>query len=155
MIYGDRLLGAATIIGGPYYGCAIQSFWFRPTSGDSPNVTCDNGTQTREGWNGDDMTDAMDDVLNIVGGHFGVSAKEILSGRRTRKILPARHVPAYLAHRLLGLTMKDIGARLGGRDYTSIQMYCRVTERRVQHDDCFKKLLGELERLIRNQHLGL
>lgn len=95
------------------------------------------------------MTDIVDDVLREVSRRFDVSADEIRSTRRTRKILPARHVAAYLAHKLSGLSSAEIGARLGGREYTNIEMYCRGVQRRTTEDEAFKHIVLELEGIIR------
>lgn len=63
-------------------------------------------------------------------------------------MLPARHVAAYLAHTASGMSPREIGERLGGRDYTNIVMYCRAVARRTQEDAEFRRLVDELaERL--------
>ena len=90
------------------------------------------------------MTVAMDNVLRIVAKQFGVSVAEIKSARRTRHVLPARHIAAYLAHTTSGMTPREIGDRLGGRDYTNIVMYCRAVARRTQEDEEFRRLVEDL-----------
>lgn len=95
------------------------------------------------------MTVAMDNVLRIVAKEFGVSVADIKSARRTRHVLPARHIAAYLAQTASGMTPREIGDRLGGRDYTNIVMYCRTVARRMQEDEEFKRLVDDLEVRVR------
>jgi chromosomal replication initiator protein len=97
------------------------------------------------------MKNGIGDVLDVVTRHFEVSTDDIKSQRRTRHVLPARHVSAYLAERIFGLTMQDIGDQLGGRDHTNIVMYCRTVARRAEEDEAFKLLLNELEEAVRGR----
>lgn len=95
--------------------------------------------------------DIFGSVLREVGRHYDVSVKDIISSRRTRQVLPARLVSAYLMQKLSGASLHDVGAKLGGRDYTNIQMYCRAVERRVTEDGAFKLVVGDLEERIRSR----
>jgi chromosomal replication initiator protein len=97
------------------------------------------------------MTVAMDNVLRIVAKEFGVSVADIKSARRSRHVVPARLIAAYLAHTVSGMTPREIGSRLGDRDYTNIEMYCRATARRAEEDEAFKRLLLELEEAVRGR----
>lgn len=97
------------------------------------------------------MTDIIGLVLRTVARHFDVSVDDILSTRRSRDVLPARHVAAYLAHVLSGAAPADIGARLGGRDSTIIAMYCRTVARRAAEDEAFKCMLHDLEQRLRSR----
>jgi chromosomal replication initiation ATPase DnaA len=87
----------------------------------------------------------IDRILEVVAEKFGVSVADIKSSRRSRQVLPARHVAAYLAHTALGMTPPDIGEQMGGRDYTNILMYCRAIERRAAEDDALREMLMELK----------
>lgn len=97
------------------------------------------------------MAVAMNTVLRIVAKEFGVSVADIKSARRSRQVLPVRHIAAYLAHTALGMTPHDIGNRLGGRDYTNIVMYCRTVARRAEEDKEFRRLIENLTARVRNQ----
>lgn len=92
----------------------------------------------------DQMAAPIGKLLRAVAERFGVSIAEIKSARRTRAVVPARHVAAYLSHTALGMTHQEIGQRLGKRDYTIIAMYCRAVSRRVEEDQEFGRLVQEL-----------
>lgn len=95
------------------------------------------------------MADIVDDVMQQVGQRFGVSADEIVSERRARRIIHARHVAVYLAHKLSDMSPRDLGGRFG-RDYTNVLMYCRGIERQAMRDDGLRQLLHEMEAAIRD-----
>lgn len=97
------------------------------------------------------MSDTIDAVLIEVAGRFGVSVNDIRSSRRNRQVLPARHVAAYLAYRITGMSTRAIGKRIGGRDYTNIEMYCRTVARRAAEDEAFSLLVHDLEGSIRSR----
>ncbi len=86
----------------------------------------------------------IDHILRVVAEQFGVSVADIKSMRRSRQVLPARHIAAYLAHATLGMTPHEIGRQLGGRDHTNIEMYCRAVTRRIEEDDYYSRLVDEL-----------
>ncbi len=100
------------------------------------------------------MTIAMKDVLRVVAEQFDVSVSDIKSQRRTREVLPARHVAAYLAHTASGMSPREIGAHLGGRDYTNIVMYCRGVVRRLQEDEEFRQLVDRLQTRLRSSEVS-
>lgn len=90
------------------------------------------------------MTKDIDAVLRVVAERFGVSVAEIRSQRRSRQVVPARLVAAYLAHQVTERSPIDIGRQIGGRDYTNIVMYCRTVARRAQEDEEFRRLVEDL-----------
>lgn len=86
----------------------------------------------------------IDHILRDVAERFDVSVSDIKSQRRSRQVLPARHVAAYLAHTVSGMSPQAIGEHLGGRDYTNIVMYCRAVARLTGDDEEFKRVVDEL-----------
>ncbi len=90
--------------------------------------------------------DIIDDVLSQVSNAYGVTIADILSERRTKRILPARHAAIYLAQKVSGAKAQDIGRRFGGRDYTTVLMISRAVQGLVARDPQTAKALSELER---------
>lgn len=97
------------------------------------------------------MTKDIDTVLRIVAEQFGVSVAEIRSPRRSRQVVPARLVAAYLAHEVTERSTQEIGRQLGGRDQTNIVMYCRTIARKAAEDHEFNGLVRSLEGRIRGR----
>ena len=97
------------------------------------------------------MTKDIDTVLCVVADQFGVSVADIRSQRRTRQVVPARLVAAYVAHEVTERSPQDIGRQLGGRDQTNIVMYCRTIARKAAEDQAFNGLVRSLEGRIRSR----
>ena len=75
--------------------------------------------------------DALDDVLQTVAAHFGVSVTDMRAPRRTRAVHGARVWGVYLASQATSATFETIGQRFGGRDQTVVRMYARCCARAV------------------------
>lgn len=84
-------------------------------------------------------------VMREVSAFFGVTAADIRSTRRTKALLPARHIAVYLTSKFSGLPPERIGERFGRRDPTIIRMYCRAVIRRMAQDQDFAASVSALE----------
>lgn len=92
----------------------------------------------------------IEDVMSVVGRHFGVSASDLASHRRTGKLHGPRLVAVYLSQRTSGAKPASIGKVFGGRDRTIIEMYCRAIERRLHYDRRLARIVQDLEQLSRS-----
>jgi chromosomal replication initiator protein len=77
---------------------------------------------------------SMGQIVKRVGHQFQVDAGEIQSRRRHRQVLLPRQVSMYLARRLTGLSLGEIGAYFGGRDHSTVLHACRKVERAIERD---------------------
>jgi chromosomal replication initiator protein len=73
-------------------------------------------------------------IAQRVGGYFRVEPRELQSRRRSRQVLLPRQVGMYLARRLTGLSLGQIGAYFGGRDHSTVLHACRKVERALARD---------------------
>jgi len=62
-----------------------------------------------------------------------VDYHDLVSERRTRKLVKPRHEAMYLAKRLTPASVPAIGRRLGGRDHTTVLHGIRNVEMRIAH----------------------
>lgn len=60
------------------------------------------------------------ELLDAVANYFGIKSTAIKGPRRNRPLARPRQVFMYLCRTELGLTLKDIGGALGGRDHTTV-----------------------------------
>jgi chromosomal replication initiator protein len=77
----------------------------------------------------------MERITQQVSGYFRVETQALQSRRRHRNILWPRQVGMYLARKLTGLTLDQIGAYFGGRDHTTVLHACRKVSRAVERDE--------------------
>lgn len=86
-------------------------------------------------------TVSRDQVLDDVARAFGVTVAEIKGRTRTQRITLARQVAMYLYRSLLELSLKEIGAALGGKDHTTVMHSIgKIDELRKTNADLHEKL---------------
>jgi len=77
---------------------------------------------------------SIDRIVQRVGRYFQVKPAELCSSRRSREVLVPRQVGMYLARRLTGLSLGQIGAFFGGRDHSTVLHACRKVEQALSSD---------------------
>ena len=90
----------------------------------------------------------IEDIQRVVANHFDVPRNDLLSNRRTRKIVRPRQVAMYLAKQLTPRSLPEIGRRFGGRDHTTVLHAVRKVEAMKEEDAKLAKELELLRRLI-------
>ncbi|MCX7623028.1 MAG: chromosomal replication initiator protein DnaA [Thermomicrobium sp.] len=74
-------------------------------------------------------------VLQAVCDHFRVSLVELVGAGRRREIVVPRQVAMYLLREELGLSLVEIGQRLGGRDHTTVLHGIEKIEQQLKRDE--------------------
>lgn len=95
---------------------------------------------------------SSDTIITIVIGVFGISWQDIRSQRRDRKVMRPRQAAYALLKQFTWLSFPEIGARLGGRDHTTILhgvrqatlLYANDPTFAAKMDECRKQLLEEM-----------
>ena len=87
-------------------------------------------------------------VIETVAHHEGVSVETMLSPLRTREAVAARRKALYLAYRMSGKSLPEIGRRFGGRDHTTVLHAVRTMEASADADPLFQSKLLELARAV-------
>jgi len=93
----------------------------------------------------DALRPSLERIVEQVGGHFGIEKVDLCSRRRLRSILLPRQISMYLARRLTRLTMKHIGASLGGHDHSTVLHACRKIENSLTHDALLAGAVRQLQ----------
>jgi chromosomal replication initiator protein len=73
-------------------------------------------------------------VASHVGGYYRIEPRQLQSRRRYRNILLPRQIGMYLARRLTGLSLEQIGTYFGGRDHSTVLHACRKVEQAMKGD---------------------
>lgn len=90
----------------------------------------------------------IEDIQRVVSQHYDVARNELLSNRRTRKIVRPRQIAMYLAKQLTPRSLPEIGRRFGGRDHTTVLHAVRKVEAMKAEDPQLGKEIELLRRLI-------
>ncbi len=89
----------------------------------------------------------LEDILKAVEKKFGVTANEIRSSSRTRRVLLPRQTAMYLSRQLTDLSLNEIGRFFGGRDHATVLYAERKIESNSDAELCarIKELTSELK----------
>ncbi len=87
----------------------------------------------------------ISEILRILADHYDVKPAEILSKRRYRHVVRARHAAMYLAKKLTNRSYSDIGKEFGGRHHTTVKSACVKVERLAQIDPGFDEKIRSFE----------
>jgi len=85
------------------------------------------------------------DVVGAVCEHTGLSEKAITSQSRQREVLLARQMCFYLAKNLTGLTVSEIGTKIGHRSHATVLHALSELNKQLQYDPVLKHELQMLE----------
>lgn len=84
-----------------------------------------------------------DRIRNHVGRHFDVPKVDMLSIRRTARVVLPRQIAMYLCKLLTSLSLPHIGRKFGGRDHTTVLHAVRKIERLRQEDPELDALIAQ------------
>ena len=62
----------------------------------------------------------VEDIVNIVAEHFGITPNDIYSHSRSRKISYPRHIAMYLSRKIISISTTDLGRLIGNRDHATV-----------------------------------
>ena len=87
----------------------------------------------------------IDDILETVCNHFGVSQQNVFSKSRKRQLVQVRQISMYLAQKYTKMPAARIGQLIGGRDHSTVLHSCTAVEQRMKVDSSFKDELNSIE----------
>lgn len=73
-------------------------------------------------------------IAKRVSAYFRIELRQLRSERRRQHILLPRQIGMYLARRLTGLSLEQIGDYFGGRDHSTVLHACRKVEHAIALD---------------------
>lgn len=84
-------------------------------------------------------------IQQVVADHFGLDFDDMSSKARPRRIAYPRQIAMYLARKLSGASLKEIGNSFGGRDHGTVLYAHRLIGDQLTDDADLKLHVGELE----------
>ena len=88
-------------------------------------------------------------ILQKVASFYNISAIDICSPRSTINVFPPRRVAMYLARTMTQCSLKVIGARIGGRDHTTVHHAIAKVRKTIAEDASVKAEIDAIVRQIR------
>jgi len=87
----------------------------------------------------------VDDILEKVCDHYGVSQQHVFSRSRKRDYVLVRQVSMYLAQKYTKMPASRIGQLIGGRDHSTVIHSCSTIEQRLKVDKVFGAEMNSIE----------
>ncbi|WP_028903165.1 MULTISPECIES: chromosomal replication initiator protein DnaA [unclassified Prevotella] len=87
----------------------------------------------------------IDDILEKVCNHYGVSQQNVFSKSRKRDYVQVRQISMYLAQKHTKMPASRIGQLIGGRDHSTVIHSCNTVEKRLKIDKAFVAELTSIE----------
>jgi chromosomal replication initiator protein len=94
---------------------------------------------------------SIDEVQRAICEAFDLSADELLSNARARRVVWPRQVAMYLARELTDQTLPAIGRAFGGRDHTTVLHACKRTAQRIADDPEANRVVRDLTERLRTR----
>lgn len=90
------------------------------------------------------QTPSIRRIISTTARHYGLESAELLGPSRHKNIANARSAAIFLARRLTGRSLVDIGKTFGGRDHTTVLHSIRVTRKRSESDPAWQRDLDAI-----------
>jgi chromosomal replication initiator protein len=91
----------------------------------------------------------MEDIIQVVTGHFSVKLSDLQSKKRTNQVAFPRQVAMYLARRITRHSLEEIGGFFGGRDHSTVlhgvKKITKLTEKDPAIQELLSGFLGQLQ----------
>ncbi|MDE7456640.1 MAG: chromosomal replication initiator protein DnaA [Prevotella sp.] len=87
----------------------------------------------------------VDDILDKVCDHYGVSQQHVFSRSRKRDYVLVRQLSMYLAQKYTKMPASRIGQLIGGRDHSTVIHSCTTIEQRLKFDKSFVAEVTSIE----------
>src|SRR5574344_1369655 len=87
----------------------------------------------------------IDDILDKVCNHYGVSVEDVFSKSRKRQFVVVRQLSMYLAQKYTRMPASRIGQLIGGRDHSTVIHSCSQVESKLKVDREFYEEVSGIE----------
>lgn len=89
----------------------------------------------------------IDYIINIVAEHYNVTLEEIISKKRTKDLVIARHICIYLCSKYTNSSQAEIGSKMD-KDRSTISSACDSIEKRLKTDVSLQNEIDILTKII-------
>ena len=91
----------------------------------------------------------IDDIMERVCQHYGVSQQQVTGKSRKREYVLVRQVSMYLAQKYTKMPASRIGQLIGGRDHSTVLHSCNTVEQRLKTEKGFKDEMTSIEQSLK------
>jgi chromosomal replication initiator protein len=86
----------------------------------------------------------IEEIVKTVAHHFGLKIHDLKSEKKNKNLAFARQIAMYLARQLTAASFPDIGAKIGGRDHSTVIYACKKIKQLKDDDENTRTVLKQL-----------
>ena len=91
---------------------------------------------------------SVDEIIKTVAGKFAIRINDLKSEKKNKNLVIPRQITMYLARKMTGDSFPDIGAKMGGKDHSTVIYANNKIKKLVDTDMKIKKIVAELEDVL-------
>lgn len=92
----------------------------------------------------DEVSITVEEVIKTVADHFKITSKDMLSRKKTKKVVFPRQIAMYLSRKITEESFPGIGSKFGGKDHTTVMYAVSKIEKEIALD---KRVAATVETL--------
>jgi len=93
----------------------------------------------------------IDEIIKTVAGKFGIRVNDIKSDKKNKNFVLPRQIAMYLSRKLTSESFPDIGAKIGGKDHSTVIYANNKIRKTIEDNEKVKKIIDELENNLTNR----
>jgi chromosomal replication initiator protein len=96
---------------------------------------------------------SVDYIRDVVCSYYNIPKHLLDNKTRKREIVQARQVAMYFSRNMTGLSLYNIGTKIGGKDHATVLHACKTVNNLIETDKTFKNQIRDMEVMLRwNTH---
>lgn len=93
---------------------------------------------------------SVEEVLKAVAAKFGLKISDLKSDKKNKNLVLPRQMAMYICRKITGDSFPDIGAKIGGKDHSTVIYANNKIKKLVEEDQKVKRLAEEIEEALKN-----
>jgi chromosomal replication initiator protein len=91
---------------------------------------------------------SIEEIVKTVAGKFNIKINDLKSEKKNKNLVVPRQIAMYLARKLTDESFPDIGAKIGGKDHSTVIYANNKMKKVVEKDVKIKSMIDELEDIL-------
>ncbi|MCD6430820.1 MAG: chromosomal replication initiator protein DnaA [Deltaproteobacteria bacterium] len=96
----------------------------------------------------DEINITIEEIIKAVADHFKLSTKDMLSRKKTKKIVFPRQIAMYLSRTITEESYPEIGNKFGGKDHATVMHACKKIDKEISLDRKIATIVENLKESI-------
>ena len=85
-------------------------------------------------------------IINLVADHLNVLPDEVISVRRNREFIKAKHIAMYFSHEFTPLSFAEIGLHFNGKDHSTISHAIKSVRNQKEIYTSYRNEIDQIEK---------